>query len=81
MILVTKTSDQTRHVCIFIKHFISVENGRADAGRNGRPVMREGANGDGEIFIFPLQLTTSKIGNHTWLMHTVITFINSSTIC
>ena len=39
-----------------------------------KPVSREtklsGANGDMEIFIFPVQLTTSRIGNLTRLIHT-----------
>ena len=30
-----------------------------------------GANGDREIFIFSVQLTTSRIGNLTWLIHTL----------
>ena len=30
-----------------------------------------GANGDREIFIFPVQLTTSRIGNLTRLIHTL----------
>ena len=38
------------------------------------PVSRDqfsGANADREIFIFPVQLTTSRIGNHTRLIHTL----------
>ena len=41
-----------------------------------------GANGDREIFIFPVQLTTSRIDNLTRLIHTMLyvmtihTFIN-----
>ena len=31
-----------------------------------------GANGDGEMFIFPVQLTTSRIGNITGLIHTLL---------
>ena len=31
-----------------------------------------GANEDGEIFIFPVQLTTSRIGNLTLLIHTLL---------
>ena len=30
-----------------------------------------GANGDREILIFPVQLTTSRIGNLTRLIHTL----------
>ena len=39
------------------------------------PVSRDqfsgGANGDREIIIFPVQLTTSRIGNLTRLIHTL----------
>ena len=43
----------------------------------GRPnLSREtkfaGANGDREILIFPAQLTTSRIGNLTRLIHTLL---------
>ena len=31
-----------------------------------------GANGDREIFIFPVQLTTSRIGNLAQLIHTLL---------
>ena len=31
-----------------------------------------GTNGDREIFIFPVRLATSKIGNHTRLIHTLL---------
>ena len=40
------------------------------------PVLRDqiaGANGDREILIFPVQLTTSGIGNLTRLIHTLPT--------
>ena len=39
------------------------------------PVSRNqllGANGDKGIFIFPVQLTTSRIGNLTRLIHTLL---------
>ena len=39
------------------------------------PVSRikiSGSNGDREIFIFPVQLTTSRIGNLTRLIHTLL---------
>ena len=53
-----------------------VENERADAGRDGRNLTREtklsGANGDREYSIFPVQLTTSKIGNHARLMTSLL---------
>ena len=31
-----------------------------------------GTHGDREIFIFPVQLTTSRIGNLTRLIHTLL---------
>ena len=34
-----------------------------------------GANEDREIFIFPVQLATSRIGNLTRLIHTVAIFV------
>ena len=39
-----------------------------------------GANADREIFIFPVQLTTSRIGNLTRLIHAfaICTAINNS---
>ena len=47
------------------KHQIQVEDEQADAGRKGPNPSREtkfsGANGDREKFIFPAQLTTSRI--------------------
>ena len=63
---------------------LSGENEQADAGRDGRTCLREtqflGANGDGEIFIFLVQLTTSWIGNLTrstyaLLLMTIHTYI------
>ena len=36
-----------------------------------REINFSGANGDGEIFIFPVQLTTSRIGNLTRLILTL----------
>ena len=60
------------------KHQIPLENGdeQADAGRDCRnrlakPNSQVGANEDREIFIFPVQLTTSRIGNLTRLIHTL----------
>ena len=60
------------------KHQIQLEYGdeQADAGRTGLPSpSREtkfsGANGDREIFIFRVQLTMSRIGNLTRLIHTL----------
>ena len=63
------------------KHQIQPEYGdehQADAGRDGRNPSREtkfsGANGDRKVFIFPVQLTTSRIGNLTGLIHTFAIF-------
>ena len=43
------------------------EDGQADAGPDCRTRLTgpkfSGANGDGGIFIFPIQLPTSRIGN------------------
>ena len=64
------------------KHQIQPEYGdeQADAGRDcrthlARPNSQEfsGANVDREIFIFPVQLTTSRIDNLTRSMHTLAT--------
>ena len=56
---------------------LSVENEQADAGRDGRTRLARpnyqaltGAGKYSEIFIIPVQLTTSRIGNHTRLIHT-----------
>ena len=38
-----------------------------------------GANGDRDIFIFPVQLTTSKIGNFTRLIHTLLSVLTIHT--
>ena len=59
------------------KHRIQPEYGdeQADAGRDCRTRLARpnvsGANGDKEILIFPVQLTTSRIGNLTRLLHTL----------
>ena len=58
------------------KHQIQPEYGdeHADAGRDCRTLLARpisGANADREIFIFPVQLTTSRIGNLTRLIHTL----------
>ena len=60
------------------KHKIHPERGES-AGRRGtglpnlsRGTEFSGANGHREIFIFPLQLTTSRIGNLTRLIHTLL---------
>ena len=36
-----------------------------------REIKFSGADGDRETFIFPVQLTTSRIGNLTRLIHTL----------
>ena len=36
-----------------------------------RETKFSGANADSEMFIFPVQLTTSRIGNLTRLIHTL----------
>ena len=58
------------------KHQIQPEYGdeQADAGRDSRtrlarPILRRERRQ--EIFIFPVQLTTSRIGNLTRLIHTL----------
>ena len=56
---------------------LNMENEKADAGRDetAEPVSRDqisGANGDREIFTFPVQLATSRIGNLTRLIHTLL---------
>ena len=50
------------------------ENEQADARRPNpsRETNFSGANGDKEICIFPVQLTTSRIGNLTRLIHTLL---------
>ena len=58
------------------KHQIRPEDGdeQADAGRDCRTRLEtkfSGANEDREIFIFPAQLATSRIGNFTRLILTL----------
>ena len=36
-----------------------------------RDHILSGANGDREIFVFPVQLTTNRIGDLTWLILTL----------
>ena len=58
------------------KHQIQPDYGdeQADAGTGlpnpSRETKFSGANADREIFLFPVQLTTSRIGNLTRLIHT-----------
>ena len=58
---------------------LSTENENADAGRKSRTRLREtkfsGANGDRELLIFPVQLTTSSIGNLPRLIHTLLYYV------
>ena len=57
------------------KHHIQPEYGdeQADAGLNpSRETKFSGTHGDRGIFIFPVQLTTSRIGNLTRLIHTLL---------
>ena len=60
------------------KHQIQPEYGdeQADAGWDWLNPSREtkfsGTHGDRGIFIFPVQLTTSRIGNLTRLIHTLL---------
>ena len=60
------------------RHQIQPECGdeQADARRDCRTRLARpefsGANADREMFIFPVQLTTSRIGNLTRLIHTLL---------
>ena len=63
------------------RHQIQPEYGdeQADVGREcqtrlARPNSQARTNADREIFIFPVQLTTSRIGNLTRLIHTLLMF-------
>ena len=50
-----------------------MENEQADAGRDlSREIKFSGANGDKKNDIFPVQLTISRIGNLTRLIHTLL---------
>ena len=49
------------------------EYGTADL--SFRETKFSGANGDREKFIFPVQLTTSRIGNLAQLIHTLILYV------
>ena len=44
-----------------------------------RETKFSGANGDREMLIFPFQLTTSKIGNLTQLIHTPLYVMTAHT--
>ena len=60
-----------------------MDNEQADAGRDdrtclARPNSQARTGTDREEFIFPVQLTTSRIGNHTRLIHTALCHNKSS---
>ena len=66
------------------KHPIQPEYGDEQADRDGtaEPVSRDrisGAIADREILIFPVQLTTRRIGNLTRLIHTLAMFVTMHT--
>ena len=44
-------------------------DGTAEPVLHDRTLRREGGR---EIFIFPVQVATSKIGNHAWLIHILV---------
>ena len=60
------------------KHQIQPEYGELAGWRGtGRPnpsreIKFSGPNGDREIFIFPVQLTTRRVGNLTRSIHTLL---------
>ena len=49
-----------------------MENEEADAGPDGREITFSNANGDREMFIFLAQLNTSRIGNLSWMIRTLL---------
>ena len=54
----------------------SVENEQGDAGRDGRARLAKPISqarmGNREMFVFPIQLTTSRIGDHDRLVHNLL---------
>ena len=69
------------------KHQVQPEYGdeQANAGRDCRTCLCRrarfsGANGDREIFIFPVQLTTSRVSNLTRLILTLAMYISIHTV-
>ena len=71
------------------EHQIQPEYGdeQADAGRDcrtrlapSRKTKLSGANADREIFIFPVQLTTSRIDNLIRLIHTLAIYVTIHTL-
>ena len=64
------------------KFDLSVENEQAGAGREAEPVSRDQIlrrERGQDRFIFPVELTTSRIGNLTRLMYTVLCVITIHT--
>ena len=68
-----------------VKHQIelNVENEEDGAGRDGRTCLTRtkvsGANRDREILIFSVQLSTSRVGNLTRLVHTLLYVMSTHT--
>ena len=63
---------------------MGVENEQADAGRDGWTRLEtkiSGADGDREMLIFPVQVTTSRIGNLTRLILTLAICVTIHTYC
>ena len=62
-----------------------MENEQADAGRDGRTRLARpnsrAQTGTREIFLFLAQLTTSRIGNLTRLMYTLLHVMNIYAYC
>ena len=64
---------------------LGVENERADAGRDGtaepnsQDQILRSERGQGENPVFPVQLTTSMIGNHTRLMPILLKVMTTHT--
>ena len=55
---------------------------QADAGRDpSRETKFSGTHGDRGIFIFPVQLTKSRIGNLTRLIHTLLYVMTIHVLC
>ena len=74
---------QMLYSCMNTRFSQSLENEQADAGRDGRtrlptPNLRR-EHEDREIFMFPVQLDTSRIGNLTGLFHTRLLISESYT--
>ena len=63
---------------------VSVENEKADAGRDGRTrlaiIDSQARTGTGKNIIFLVQLTTSRIDNHARLIHTLLKVLTIHTV-